>query len=177
MAVSKEKKDEILKSLVKEMKEAKSVVFADFQGLSVKDLKEIRSSLREKGVKFQVAKKTLLKIAAKEAGYTEVSEDAMIGPVGAALSMEDEIIAAKLLYQFAKKNENLKLRGALLNGQVLGQKEVKDLALIPSHEELIAKFVYLIKSPISGFHGVLYNTMAGFVRTLNAIKEKQEKAA
>lgn len=178
MAITKAKKGEILQELVDSMKKAKSVVFADYQGMTVKEVKEMRSKMREKGVSFQVAKKTLLKLAAKEAGYeNEISVEALAGPVGAAFSMEDEIAAAKLIYEIGKKNQNLKLRGALFEGRVLSVAETKQLATIPGREELIAKFIYVIKSPIQGFHGVLNNTVAGFVRVLNAIKEKQEQGA
>ena len=176
MALTKEQKNDILKDLIEQMKSAKSVVFADYQGLSVKDMKDLRGKLREKGVQFKVAKKTLMKIAAKDSGL-ELPDEALEGPVGAAFSMEDEVAAAKTLHNFGKENENLKLRGAIFEGRVLSIKETKELALIPGKEELYGKLVYLLKSPISGFHGVLNNTLAGFVRTLDAVREKQEQAA
>ena len=91
--------------------------------------------------------------------------------------MEDEISAAKLLHKFGKTNKNLKLRGALFEGRVLSVAETTDLAQLPGKEELLAKLVYLLKSPIQGFHGVLNNTIGGFVRVLDAVREKQEQAA
>ena len=91
--------------------------------------------------------------------------------------MEDEISAAKILANFAKTNENVKLRGALFEGRVLSLAETKVLASIPGKEELLSKLVFLLMSPISGFHGVLHNTLGGFVRVLNAVKEKQEQTA
>lgn len=175
MAVNKEKKAEVLKELIENMKEAKSVIFADFQGLSVKDMKNLRKEMKTKGVTYKVAKKTLISIAAKEAGFPEIPNELLAGPVGAAFSMEDEISAAKLIHQFAKKNTNLKLRGALLEGRVLSLAETKELATLLSREELISQFIYLVKYPIQGFHGVLNNTLAGFVRVLNAVKEKKEQ--
>lgn len=177
MAVTKEKKSEVLKELIDNMKEAKSVVFADFQGLSVKDMKTLRKDMRAKGVNYKVAKKTLISIAAKEAGYPEIPDNILVGPIGAAFSMEDEVSAAKLIHQFAKKNENLKLRGAILEGRILTLVETLALANLPGREELLSKFVYLVKYPIQGFHGVLNNTLAGFVRVLNAVREKNEQTA
>ncbi len=173
MPVTKAQKSEILEQLKKNMKEAKSVVFANYQGLSVKDLKKLRRALKEKGVEFQVAKKTLFCLAAKEALNNEIPIEFIEGPVGAAFSMEDEIAAAKILYKFGKTNENLKLRGAIFEGRVLSVSETSTLALIPSKEELLSKLVYLLKSPISRFHGVLYNTLAGLPRVLDAIKAKK----
>lgn len=177
MPLTRVKKSEILKELVDTMKDAKSVVFADFQGLSVKDLKTLRQQMREKGVSYKVAKKTLIAIAAKENGYPEIPSDLLAGPIGAAFSMIDEISAAKILHQFAKKNTKLKLRGALFEGRVLSLSETMALATLLSKEELISKLLYLVKYPIQGFHGVLNNTLAGFVRVLNAVKEQKEKTA
>jgi large subunit ribosomal protein L10 len=177
MALTKEQKQEILDSLITQIKEAKTVVFANYQGLSVKDLGDLRGEMREKGVKFKVAKKTLMKIAAKECGFGDLPNEILEGPVGAAFGMEDEISAAKVIATFGKKNKDLELRGALFEGRVLSVKETKELAMLPGKEELLAKFVYLLKSPIQGFHGVLNNTLAGFVRALDGIKEQKEKAA
>ena len=177
MPLTRQQKDELVAKLAEQMKAAKSVIFADYLGLSVSEISDLRAKMREQGVQFTVAKKTLLRLAAKEAGFGEVSPEVMEGPVGAAFSMEDEVAAAKLIHTAAKKNENLKLRGGLFEGRILSVDEAKQLAQIPSKEELLAKFVYLVKSPIQGFHGVLNNTISGFVRVLDAVKEQKEKAA
>jgi len=177
MALTKAQKEQMVTDMTDAMKNAKSVVFADYQGLSVEDMKDLRAKLREKGVRFKVAKKTLMRLAAKNAGFDNIGNDVMEGPVGVAFSMEDEIDGAKLLHEFGKKNKNLKLRGAIFEGRILSIEETKEIAILPGRDELIAKFIYLVKSPISGFHGVLNNTISGFVRALNAIKEKQEQSA
>lgn len=177
MPLNRQQKGDVLEKLVAQMKGAKAVVFADYQGLSVNDLDNLRAKFREKGVHFQVAKKTLIKLAAKEAGFGDIPDDVLEGPVGSAFSMEDELAAAKEIHAFAKTKENLKLRGALFEGRVLSIAETKALALIPSKEELVGKLLFLFNYPISGFHGVLRNTVSSFVRVLNAVKEKQEKAA
>ena len=177
MPLTKEQKQEVLNGLIDQMKEAKAVVFADYQGLSVKDIDGLRGDMREKGVTFQVAKKTLMKIAAKECGFGEIPAEVLEGPVGAAFGMEDEISAAKTLHTFAKKNKKLKLRGALFEGRVLSVAETKELAELPGKEELLGKFVYLIKYPVQGFHGVLNNTLSGFVRALDQIRDQKEQAA
>lgn len=172
MPLTKAQKGEILKKLTEDVKAAKSVVFADYQGVSVKDLDALRKLMRKEGVRFGIAKKTLMKIAAKDSGY-EVPDEIIEGPVGAAFSMEDEVAAARIIHQFAKKHENLKLRGALFGGKVLSIAETKYLATLPSKKELLGKFVYMVKYPIQGFHDVLNNTIGGFVRVLGAIKDKK----
>ncbi len=175
MPLTREQKEELVKQMTEKMKEAKSVVFAEYKGLTVEDMDTLRAKMREQGVSFQVAKKTLMRLAAKEARYEEIPDEVIEGAVGVAFGMEDEVAAAKLLHNFAKDNDNLKLRGALFEGKVLGKDKTKELALIPGKEELLAKFVYLLKAPVQGFHGVLHNTVGGFVRVLNAVKEKKEQ--
>lgn len=175
MPLSKEQKAKILEGLVSDMKEAKAVVFSRFHGLGVKEMDDLRKEMGEQGVKYQVAKKTLLKLAAEESGITGIPEESMDGPVAVAFSMDDEIAAAKLIYNFSKKNEGLTLLGSIFEGKALSVEETNELAKLPGKEELLAKFVFLLKSPIQGFHGVLNNTLSGFVRALSAIKDQKSE--
>ncbi len=173
MPVTRQKKEELLKELVDKFKEAQSVVFAQNKGLTVNEVQELRSNLREKKAEMKIAKKTLIKIAAKEAGYKdEIPAEYMEGSVGAVFSYDDIVAGAKEVYDYAKKHEALALLGGLLEGRVMTLDEANTLATIPSKEELLAKLVYILKSPISGFHGALNNTLGGFVRALDAIAKK-----
>lgn len=174
MAVTKQMKQEQLAELVDKFKKAKAVVFAQNNGLTVAEIQELRGNLREKNSDMKVAKKTLMLLAAKEAGYTELPDDLMAGAVGVVFSYDDIIAGAKAVYEYAKKHDSLALLGALLDGKVLGTKEAKELASLPSKEELITKLLYLLKSPISGFHGVLNGTLSSFVRALDAIAKKPQ---
>jgi len=174
MPITRKQKEEILAGLVKKFKEAQSIVFAQNKGLTVNQVQELKRKLREKNADMKVAKKTLMKIAAKEAGYdVEIPDEAMVGAIGAVFSNDDVAAGAKIVYDYARKHKALALLGGLLDGKVMTMEEAKALAMLPSKEELMAKLVYLLKSPISGFHGVLNNTIAGFVRALNAIAKKQ----
>ena len=173
MPLSKEQKSVVLEELKSGMKEAKSVVFSNFRGVSVKDTGDLRNELRDAGAKYKVAKKTLIEIAAKDIGIEELPKEYLDGPTAVIFSMEDEISAARTVYNFAKKNEGVKLVGAIFEGKLLSAEEAKALATLPSKEELLSKLVFILKSPISGFHGVLNNTLASFVRVLNAVKESK----
>jgi len=159
------------------MKDAKSVVFSQFHGLGVKDMGAFRNKMAEQGIKYHVAKKTLIKLAAKNAGFGDIDNASVEGPVAVAFSMEDELAAAKLIHEFSKKNKSVKLLGSVFEGRLLSVEQTKELATLPSKEELLAKFVYMLKAPIQGFHGVLNNTLASFVRALNAVKEQKEQNA
>ncbi|MDP2643173.1 MAG: 50S ribosomal protein L10 [Candidatus Peregrinibacteria bacterium] len=167
MTLTKNEKKQALSDLKDQFSSAKSVVFADYQGLSVKDFKNLRTKLRESGITFSVAKKTLLRLAAKESGYDEIPDSIIEGPVGAAFSLQEEVAgAAKIIHDFAKKNKALKLRGSLFEGKILSVVETKQLAVLPSKQELLTQLVYLFNAPISGF-----------ARVLQAISEKQGQTA
>lgn len=177
MAITKEKKEEILKDLTELFENAKSVVFSDYKGVSVKEFGNLRSKLRENEVAYKVAKKTLIKLAAEKAGFRDLPEAVLEGQVGVAFAQNDEIAAAKTLYEFSKDNENVKLLGALMEGRTLSQEETLALAKIPGKEELLAKLVGSMKSPITGFHGVLSSLLQNFALVVSAYKDKVEKEA
>lgn len=176
MTVTRKMKEQSLADLTKRFKDAKSVVFSENKGLTVKEIQELRKILRENKSDMKIAKKTLMKIAAKEAGYSDIPDDIMPGAVGIVFSYDDVVAGAREIYNYAKKHEALSLLGGLLDGKVLSFAEAKTLATIPSKQELLTKLVYVLKSPIAGFHGALHGTLAGFVRTLDAIAKKQPAA-
>ncbi|MFC1599451.1 50S ribosomal protein L10 [Patescibacteria group bacterium] len=171
MAVSKAKKEEVIAELTDLFKNSKSVVFSDYQGISVKDVQTLRRNLRDNDSTFKVAKKTLIKLAAKDAGFDEIPEEALVGQVGVAFSMGDEIAAAKTLYDFSKTNDAVKLLSAFMEGKTLSKEETLELAKIPGKDELLAKLVGSMKSPISGFHGVLYSLLRSFVGVVDAYRD------
>jgi large subunit ribosomal protein L10 len=175
MAITKEKKQEIVKQLAQLFENAKSVVFSDYRGLSVKDFNDLRSKLRNEDVDYKVAKKTLIKIAADKAGFKDIPEDVLSGQIGLAFSKDDEIIAAKTLYEFSKDNDSLQLLGALMEGDIIEQEKTLELAKIPSKDELLAKLVGSIQAPVSGFHSSLHSLLRNFVGVMASYKDKVEK--
>lgn len=174
MALTKQQKTEILDEITQKFKDSKSVIFTEYRGLDVKKISELRTQLRAKNIEYKIAKKTLIQLAAKEMGIKELPADVISGPVAVAFSYEDQIVVASLLSGFAKKNKEIKLLGGILDGKVIDAKVVEQLASIPSREELLAKLLGSMNAPISGFVGVSSNVVSGFVRALNAIKEKKE---
>jgi large subunit ribosomal protein L10 len=173
MAISKQKKEEVLAELVEKFKTAKSVVFAEYRGLTVKQVGEVRKQLREQGVEYKVAKKTLLSLAAQQAGFKEIPMEYMEGPISAVFSFNDEVSGAKIIHKLGKEFEGLSLKGGVMDGEPFGASQAVQLAQIPSKEELIAKLLGSLQAPISGFHGVLHGTIRQFVGTLQAIVDKK----
>ncbi len=173
MAATKAKKQEMLAEVQDLFQKGKSVFFADFRGLTVAQVHAIRQELRANKVGYKVAKKTLIRKAAQENGYTEIPREVMEGSVAMTVGFEDPIAPARLLKSLAKTHEKLALLGGLFEGKVLTGKEALEYASLPGKEELLAKLVYMMKSPIQGFHGNLHGLLSKFVRTVDAVAKSK----
>lgn len=173
MAVSKAKKAEVLKELNDKFSRAKAVYFSGYRGIEVKKMTDLRKKMFASGVDYMVAKRTLIKLAAKNNNFGDVPDNIMDGPVAAVFSYDDVIKPAKLLFQFSKEAEKLELLGGYVDGKFITRAEAKVLAMLPSREELLAKLVGSMKSPITGFHGVLSGVMRKFVYALSAVRDKK----
>lgn len=147
MAISKEKKGEIVDKLSNALKSAKSLVFVNFKGLSVSNTTEMRQALKKEGISYTVAKKTLTN-RALDAEKFEGEKPVLDGELALAWG-EDEIAPIAQVYSFQKKYpENLKILGGVFQGRYVGMSEVNELALIPPMPILRGKFVNIINSPI-----------------------------
>ncbi|MBD3251000.1 50S ribosomal protein L10 [Candidatus Uhrbacteria bacterium] len=163
MAKTREQKQVALDRLVKEFKDAKSVAFADYRGLTVPQVDELRSKMREANVHYVVAKKTLATQAAKKAGF-EVDTKQYDGMFALAFGVEDEIAPAKVLGDMSKTT-SVQILGGIFDGAVVPREQVEALSRLPSKLELLGTVV-----------GTMYAPVSAFVRVLNAIKEEREKA-
>ncbi len=150
MAITKEKKQEIVRTLNEALSHAKSLVFVNFHGLTVGTINEMRRALSQAGVTYYVAKKTLIKRALTDAKFEgEIPEL----PGELAMAWSDDLIApAREIYTFQKKNpEALKILGGLFEGRLMGQADMMEIATIPPLPVLHGKFVNIINSPIQRF--------------------------
>lgn len=169
MPITRQQKEEIIKSLSEKFSKAKSIVFLGFQGLTVKEDKELRSKLRSENIDYKVARKTLIRRSLKEIKVEGVDDISLEGPVGAAIGYEDEIAPARLANEFAKTNKKLQLLGGFISNKYANAKEIKALALLPGKDQLRAQLVGTINAPISGFVNVLAGNIRGLVTVLKAI--------
>jgi large subunit ribosomal protein L10 len=169
--VNREEKARVIESLAEKLREG-SVVLVDYQGMDVARSTDLRRRSRETGVEFVVAKNTLTKRAADEAGVEGLSEY-LVGPTALAFS-EDPVASAKLMAEFANQVESFSLKGGLLEGgRVLNEADVVALSRLPGREQLLAQVVGGISSPLTGLVTVLNNTIKGLVVALNQIAEQR----
>lgn len=173
MAKTRQQKEEAVKQIVEDFKNMKSAAFSSISGYKMADADALRTKARENDVKVFVAKKTLLAIAAKEAGLDDLDPSGFEGSILTAVSFGDEVSAAKLLKDLSKENEEVKMVAGVLEGNAIDADAVTQLASLPSKEELYAKLVGSINAPVSGFVNVLAGNMRGLVTVLGAIKDQK----
>lgn len=170
MPKTREQKSVAAERLVQAFKGAKSVAFANYQGLTVAQADELRKKAREAGVEYLVAKKTLITRAAKDAGYDLDAKQfqGMIGtaflPAGRQGTTEDEMAPAKVLGDMGKAT-TIQLVGGIFEKEIISQEKIIALSKLPGRKELLGMLV-----------GTLNGIPAAFVRALNAIREEREKA-
>ena len=148
--MSKEAKKIYIEEMKKNFSSNEAVLIAQYQGLNVNELDELRNELRQKGILFKITKNRITKIAIKETPVKDL-EKYFTGPTAAAIS-SDAITTAKILTKFAKSHEKLKIVAGFMDGKVLDQKEVAIIATLPSLEEARAKIVGILASPVSYTH-------------------------
>jgi large subunit ribosomal protein L10 len=170
MAKTRQQKEQTLAELTSAFGASKSTVFVNYQGLKVKEADELRRTADREKVGYTVAKKTLLDRAIKSTGV-QFDANALKGMIGVATA-EDEVAAAKLMVEFGKTHEALKVLGGVVDGQIVDVAAVKALASMPSRQQLLGLLVGTINAPISGFVNVLAANIRGLANVLNAIKAK-----
>ena len=171
MAISREKKEKIVSELTEEFKNNIVAVLADYSGLNVSEISELRKKAKEKDVSFKVAKNNLFLLASKNAG-AKLDKDTLKRPVAIAFGHKDEVDAPKTLNDFAKEHESLEILGGIIDSEYATKEAIMDLANLPSREELYAKIVGSLASPLRGLASVLQGNLRGLVLVLNQYKEK-----
>jgi large subunit ribosomal protein L10 len=169
MPLSKEQKQKALAALKEKIEKQKSLVFVDFTGLKVKDMSSLRKKMRTVDGEFKAAKKTLMGIAFKDAKL-DVDAKKMPGEVALVMAYKDEVSPVKLIWTFSKENKNIKILGGIFQKNFIGADQVAQLAQLPSKEELLAKMVGSIASPMSGFVRMLSGNTRDLVYVLSQIK-------
>lgn len=159
-----EQKKQLVAELAEKMKNASSGVLVDYKGINVADDTALRAEMRKNGVDYKVIKNTLIRFAAKEAGL-EGLDEFLEGTTALAISADDVIAPAKVVNEFAKKNEDIyNIKAGFMDGKVVSVEEIKALANLPSRDVLLGRLVGSLQGPIFGLALVL-----------KAIAEKVEK--
>lgn len=170
MAITKDKKKTLVADLTELLESSKMTVYAQYQGLTVAELQELRKAARENGVKIKVVKNRLVRVAMGEiAVYKDTDTTGLTGQLLYAISDSDEVAPAKVLANFAKEHEALQIVGGFSDlGANVSTDEVKALASLPSKNELIAQVVAQLLSPVTDSISGLSGGLPGIISGLEA---------
>ncbi|HQO27786.1 MAG TPA: 50S ribosomal protein L10 [Candidatus Pacearchaeota archaeon] len=169
MPLTLEQKKKIVADLADNLSRQQGIVLVDFSQLPADELAEFRQQLRANDCLLQAAKKSLVARALAESKIME--EFSLDGPVALVFGFSSIITPAKISYQFAKKNERLKIIGGIWENELQDQAAVMALAQLPSHQELLARFARTLKSPISGLVNVCQGNFRNLVMVLSEIQK------
>lgn len=173
MTVTREEKAVILADLTEKMKKAQSMIFANYIGMTVTEVGELRQKLRDGGAEMKVAKKTLMRLAAEGAKLPAIDEDKLEGPVACIFSFEDPLSGAQVAFTFAKDHKQVKLIGGIYAGKLLSADEAVRLAKIPGRQQLLAIFAMMLNSPLRSFASMSNAPLTGFARALSELAKKK----
>ncbi|MGQ9586504.1 MAG: 50S ribosomal protein L10 [Anaerolineae bacterium] len=176
MPLTREQKEERLKQYVEALERSRAVVFADYRGLRVTEMQQLRSRLREREAAFQVVKNTLFRMALEQKGV-QVPAPVFQGTLAAAFAFGDPVGVAKVLTDFARDTKILQVRGALLGERFVDAAGVESLSTLPSREVLLAQMLGAFQAPIVGLVNVLAGPLRGLANVLNARADQLREAA
>ena len=151
--MNKEKKQSYIKEMTAQFEKSEAVLVTHYQGLSVKQLDNLRKQMRKHGIQFKITKNRITKIALEKSRCKDLS-NLFTGPTAVALS-EDAISSAKILTKFSKENENLKILGGIMGKEILDVAAVANVATLPTLDEARAKIIGILSSPAQKIVSIL----------------------
>ncbi|MBW8905062.1 MAG: 50S ribosomal protein L10 [Betaproteobacteria bacterium] len=175
MGLNLEQKQAVVSEIAAKLANAQALIVAEYRGLDVARVTQLRAKARKSGLYLRVLKNTLARRAVKGTPFEQLS-DQMIGPLMYGIA-NDPVAGAKVLADFAKENELFVIRGGAMPGSRMSDKDVKALAQLPSREELLARLLGTMQAPVARLVRTMNEVPGKFVRTLAAYRDSKEKAA
>ncbi|AFV02923.1 MULTISPECIES: 50S ribosomal protein L10 [unclassified Dehalobacter] len=170
-----EEKQKVVEDIKQKFEGANGVILADYRGLTVSQVTNLRVELRQAGIEYRVLKNTMVRRAADEIGITGLDEF-LEGPTALAFST-DPVAPAKILSEFSKKNKSLTIKAGVLDGKVINAEKVKDLANLPSREVLLSQVLAGMQGPLQGMVNVLQGPIRKFGYALEEVRKLKEAQA
>jgi large subunit ribosomal protein L10 len=176
--MARPEKESVVREFEADFRAATSVYVADYQGLTVEQISELRRAMRAEKVRMRVAKNTLVKRAARAAGYDELCS-ALTGPNAFIFGFDDPVVPARIIREFKRKSklEKPAVGGFVLDGRVMPGARFEDVAGLPSRQELVARVVGSVQAPLSNFVFTLNGILRELVGTVEAVADKKKASA
>src|SRR5689334_79712 len=173
MALTRTDKEQLLAEYENGLAQAPHAFVLGYQGITVPQVTELRSRVRQSGGEYVVVKNTLALRAIDSKALAQLKEH-FVGPTAVVFSTKDPVSVAKALTDYAKDVPALQFKGGMVEGRAIAGDQIKDIASLPSREELIAKLLFLLQSPITGLARVLAAVPQSFVMVLDQVRLKKE---
>ena len=170
-----EEKQKVVDDIKQKIEGSTGIILADYRGLTVSQVTNLRVELREAGIEYRVLKNTMVSRAADEIGL-EGLESFLKGPTAVAFSL-DPVAPAKILMEYSKKNKNLKIKAGIVEGRVIGPEMIKTLAELPSREVLLSQVLAGMQGPIQGMVNVLQGPIRKMGYALEEVRKLKEAQA
>ncbi|MGH8764899.1 MAG: 50S ribosomal protein L10 [Burkholderiales bacterium] len=175
MGLNLEQKQAVVSEIAAQLGKAQAVIVAEYRGVNVGTVTELRAKARKSGLYLRVLKNTLARRAVKGTPFEKLA-DQLVGPLMYGIA-QDPVAGAKVLAAFAKDNEFFVIKGGALPNALMSDKDVKALATLPSREELLAKLMGTMQAPVAKLVRTMNEVPGKFVRTLAAVRDAQAKQA
>ena len=175
MGLNLEQKKAVVAEVSAQVATAQAIIVAEYRGLEVGVMTDLRAKARKSGVYLRVLKNTLVRRAVKDTPFDKLAEK-MVGPLVYGIS-SDPVANAKVLNDFAKANDKFVIKAGGMPNSVISAKEVTALANMPSRDQLLATLLGTMQAPVAKFVQTLNEVPGRFVRTLAAVRDQKEKAA
>lgn len=170
--MNKEQKQELVNELHGKFEKAKAAILTEYKGLTVAEITELRNELRKSQLEYRVVKNTLAIRAASGTG-AEKLKDHLQGPTGLVLGFGDPVSPSKAIMEFSKKNDKLKVKVGLIEGQLANAEQLKAIASLPSREELLSRMAAGFQAPASQMARLLSATVTRLGYALTALRDKK----
>lgn len=174
MGLNLQDKKAVVEQIAEVFKGSQAAILAEYRGMTVEQMTQLRAEARQSGVFIRVVKNSLTRRAAKDSDF-ECLDEYLIGPLALAAS-EDPAAAAKVLSKFAKDIDALEIKAGAMSGNLLTMGEIAALAKLPGREELLATLVGTMQAPVTKFVQTLNEVPSKFVRALAAVRDSKQAA-
>lgn len=171
MSLNLEEKKAVVAEVTAQVAGAQTVVVAEYRGITVEHMTQLRAQARKEGVYLRVLKNTLVRRAIADTPFAGIA-DQLVGPLAYGIST-DPVAAAKVMHEFAKTNDKFVVKAGAMPNFIMSAKDVGNLASMPSREELLSKLLGTMQAPIAQFVRTLNEVPTKFVRGLAAVRDKQ----
>lgn len=171
MSLNLEEKKAIVAEVSAQVANAQAIIVAEYRGMEVGQMTQLRAKTRESGIYFRVIKNSLVRRAVADTPYAGLAKH-MVGPLAYGIS-SDPVAAAKVLHEFSKDNEKFVIKAGAMGDNVMSFEDVKALAALPSRDELLSKLMGTMQAPVAKFVRTLNEVPTKFVRCLAAVRDSK----